>query len=90
MNTWRPSVPGWFGNKECTGKIGVIGFCRGGGFALLLAPDHGLGAASVNYGGPLSPDADTFLSRACPIVGSHGAKDRWNWGVAQKVRGDPG
>ena len=80
------AVRTWLVRQEgCTGKIGVIGFCRGGGFALLLAPDHGFGAASVNYGGPLPPDADTFLSRACPIVGSYGAKDRWNCGVAQKL-----
>jgi len=79
VRTWLIKHP------ECTGKIGVIGFCMGGGFALLLAPDHGFGAASVNYGGKLPPDADTFLAKACPIVASYGAKDRWTRGVALQL-----
>ena len=35
----------------------------------------------VVYGGPLPEDAETFLARECPIVGSYRAKDRWNRGV---------
>jgi len=67
------------------GKAGVIGFCMGGRFALMLASGHGFSAASVNYGGKLPDDFEAFLATACPVIGSYGGKSKMEEGVAERL-----
>jgi len=63
------------GRGDCSGRTGVIGFCMGGGFALLCAPRPGFEVAAVNYG-EVPQDAEAALAGACPIVASYGGRDK--------------
>jgi carboxymethylenebutenolidase len=55
-------------------RIGAVGFCMGGSYALQLAvTDKGMKAASVFYGA--NPKPMEAVAQACPIVGSYPDKD---------------
>ena len=70
---------------ECSGQVGVAGFCMGGQFALVMSP-KGFGASAPFYGTPLPRSLDKTLDGACPIVASFGARDPIGRGAPEKLR----
>ncbi|SON61912.1 Carboxymethylenebutenolidase [Mycobacterium simulans] len=70
---------------ECTGQVGIAGFCMGGQFALIVSP-RGFGASAPFYGTPLPRHLSDTLEGSCPIVASFGTRDPLGIGASQRLR----
>lgn len=70
------------GRPDCSGRVGIAGFCMGGGFALVAA-SRGFEASAPYYG--QLPKNLSVLDDACPIVASFGKKDFSLRGAAAKL-----
>ena len=57
-------------------KIGVIGFCWGGGQAFLFTTQNKDLAASVIFYGPIPKDLDAVKNISAPVLGNYGELDK--------------
>jgi carboxymethylenebutenolidase len=59
---------------RCTGRVGSVGFCMGGGLSAQLAcAEPELAAAVIFYGA--SPERADLAGLACPVLGFYGGED---------------
>jgi carboxymethylenebutenolidase len=66
----------WLKGEHGVAKVGIVGYCMGGGLTLATAlrPGSGADAAHVYYGGGMPP-ADQIATIRIPVMGSYGSLD---------------
>jgi carboxymethylenebutenolidase len=72
------------GRPDCTGQIGIVGFCMGGGFALVMGTKEF--HASAPFYPTMPPLYDSIARTSCPVVASYGSRDIWNPGSGPRLR----
>lgn len=70
---------------QCTGSVGIAGFCMGGRFAMVMSP-KGFAASAPFYGVPLPRKLSVTLDGACPIVASFERRDPLGIGAPARLR----